>query len=627
MDLTTIENPDFLKDLSVGELNELAQEIRAFLIESISKTGGHLASNLGVVELTIALYYVFDAPKDRIFFDVGHQCYTHKILTGRAKDFDTLRQYKGLSGFEKRRESPYDVWEAGHSSTSLSAALGMAVARDLRHEDYQIVPVIGDGALLSGMALEAMNQIGYEKRKMVIIFNDNNMSISRNVGAMTLSFARMRAAKGYNDLKMNMKDSLNKTDLGKAVYHGLKSFKDSIRDSVIDSGLFGEMGLDYLGPVDGHNMRDLIRVLTVARTHETPTVIHVITQKGHGYAPCEKDSRGVWHGVGPFDVATGKPLHETPPGFKSYSRLMSDTVLELAEKDERITALTPAMITGSALESFFARFPERSFDCGIAEEHTVTFAAGMAISGLRPYVAIYSSFMQRAYDQINHDVCRMDLPVVFGIDRAGLVGGDGETHHGVFDIGFLKPIPNLILAQPKDAQEARNLLYSAMNQNHPYGIRFPRGAVDCRGQKPFELIQTGTWTIFHDRPDNRLFVLTYGPDVDAVRSKVTVNSLPVTVVNCRFFKPIDEAMLGEILQRKKPVIVYETDVKEGGLGASVAEYCVDHHLEAEVIRMGIGDHYIQQGDNTLLKAAEKIDLNSLYEEIQRLLARPLEKTC
>lgn len=619
MDLTKIQNPDFLKKMSVAELNELAQEIRTFLIENIANTGGHLASNLGVVELTIALYYVFNAPQDKIFFDVGHQCYTHKILTGRAAQFPTLRQYGGLSGFEKRRESPYDCWEAGHSSTSLSAALGFAVARDLNHENYQVVPVVGDAALISGESMEALNQIGYENRPMVIIFNDNNMSISRNVGALTRSFARLRAAKGYNDFKMNLKDSLNRTDFGKAMYHGLKSFKDSVRDQVVDSGIFGEFGLSYLGPVDGHNIRDLIRVLEVAKTHETPTVVHVITQKGHGYAPCENDRRGVWHGVGPFDIATGKPKHSTPPGFSSWSKLMSDTVADFAAIDTKIMALTPAMINGSSLESFFARYPDRSFDCGIAEEHTVTFAAGLAINGMRPYVAIYSSFMQRAYDQINHDVCRMDLPVVFGIDRAGLVGADGETHHGVFDIGFLKPLPHLILAEPKDANEARCLLYSAFHQNHPYAIRFPRGNVDVRNLENCEAIETGTWTMFHDAPDNRLFVLTYGPDVDVVTKKVTVNDLPVTVVNCRFFKPIDEKLLLEIADRKRPVIVYETDVKEGGLGASIAEFCMDHNLCMHVVRMGIGDHYVSQGDVTLLKAAEHIDLNSLYERIQKML--------
>ncbi len=625
MDVKQIQNPDFLKSMSIRELNALAKDIRSFLISGVAQTGGHLASNLGVVELTIALYYVFNPPEDKIFFDVGHQSYVHKILTGRAGRFDTLRQYGGLSGFEKRRESMYDVWEAGHSSTSLSAALGMAVARDLNGQDYAVVPVIGDGALGSGMALEALNEIGYEKRKMVIVFNDNNMSISRNVGAMTRGFARLRAGKSYNDLKTTMKDSLNKSGIGKVMYHGLKALKDSVRESVIDDGIFGEFNLDYLGPIDGHNIHDLIRVLEVARTHDKPVVVHVITRKGKGYAPCENDRQGTWHGVGPFDPATGKPKHAMPPGYKSYSQLMSDTAVQLAAMDSRLVALTPAMIHGSALETFFAHYPERSFDCGIAEEHTCTFAAGLALSGMRPYAVIYSSFLQRAYDQINHDICRMDLPVILGIDRAGLVGADGDTHHGVFDIGFLKPIPNLILAQPKDAVEARNLFYSALQQSHPYAIRYPRGEVSCRNLPPFETIETGTWTMLHDAPQNCLFVLAYGPDVDRILQKVVSNELPVTVVNCRFFKPLDEKMLQRISHRKQPVIVYETDMKEGGLAASILEYACDQHLSMKLERMGIGDHYVGHGDTTRLKADEAIDLNSLYQKIQRYVEKSEEK--
>ena len=344
MDLTAISNPEFLKGKSVSELTLLAYDIRQFLISSIAKTGGHLASNLGVVELTIAMHYVFDSPKDKLFFDVGHQCYTHKILTGRAGQFDTLRQYGGIAGFEKRKESEHDVWEAGHSSTALSAALGMAVARDLRNEDYYIVPVIGDGAMGSGESLEALNQIGSERRKMVIIFNDNNMSISSNVGALTRGFARLRSATSYNNLKTSMKQSLNRSDFGRVVYHGMKNVKDAFRESVIDSGIFGEFNLEYLGPVDGHNLRDLIRVLTVAKEHDRPVVVHVITQKGRGYAPCERDLKGSWHGVGPFDRDTGKPLHEIPEGYKTWSACIADTMEELAGKDERIVALTPAMM-------------------------------------------------------------------------------------------------------------------------------------------------------------------------------------------------------------------------------------------------------------------------------------------
>ncbi len=615
MDLKKITDPAFLKHMTTSELNELAQEIRSFLVSSISKTGGHLASNLGVVELTIALHYVFDSPKDKIFFDVGHQCYTHKILTGRAAEFDSLRQYGGISGFQKRSESVHDVWEAGHSSTSLSAALGMAVSRDLlSNEYYHVVPVIGDGALTSGMALEALNSIGSEKRNIIIVFNDNNMSISRNVGAMTKSFARLRSAKGYNSFKRNMKEALGKNEFGKVMYNGMKSVKDAVKETVIDRGIFGEFNLEYLGPVDGHNFHDLIRALTVAKEHNGPIVVHVITQKGHGYTPCEKDRDGFWHGVGAFDIETGRPLHETAPGYNTWSRTIADAVQDLAEHDRRIAAITPAMIMGSSLDHFFARFPERSFDCGIAEEHAATFAAGLAISGMRPFLSVYSSFLQRSYDQINHDICRMDLPVLIGIDRAGLVGADGATHHGVFDIGFLRPLPNMIISQPKDADEARNLVYTAMSQPHPFAIRYPRGEVK-QGSRDFELLQVGSWTVFKPEHEPKAAILAYGPDVDRILDKIQVNELPFALINCRFLKPIDTDCVRELAESGLPVYVYEPDMLEGGLGTAILEYCNDHGLQISLHRYGIGDHYVPHGSDAQLRRAEKIDLNTLFEDI------------
>ena len=619
MDLTTIENPGFLKEMSVEEMEDLAADVRAFLIHSLAKTGGHIASNLGVVELTIAMHYIFDMPHDKIFFDVGHQCYTHKILTGRAKEFDNLRQYGGISGFQKRRESIYDVWEAGHSSTSLSAALGMAIARDLNHENYHIVPVIGDGALSSGMALEALNTIGSERRKMIIVFNDNNMSISKNVGALTRGFSRLRSAKSYNSLKLNMKDALNRSGVGKVVYTGLKGIKDTLRDTVIDSGIFGEFNVNYLGPVDGHSIKDLIRVLTVAKEYDDPVVVHVITRKGKGYAPCEMDREGIWHGVGPFDPATGRMLASTPAGYKSWSRLMADTLEELATRNEDIIALTPAMINGSSLESFFAHFSERSFDCGIAEEHTVTMAAGMAISGKRPFVAIYSSFMQRAYDQINHDVCRMDLPVVFGIDRAGLVGADGETHHGVFDPGLLLPLPNMIVAQPKNAQEARDLMYTAFSQKHPFAIRYPRGDVKIPDDIHLKLIKVGTWTEDYKGDDVRLTVIAYGSDVEKISEKAAVNQLPIRVINARFFKPLDLECLKALAAEGLPVIVYETDMLTGGLSTAILDTVNDLGLNMPLIRIGIPDRYVTHGSLKQLRAETGIDLNTLFEKVTELL--------
>lgn len=619
MNLNDIHSPDDIKNMSLEELEELAGEIRQFLIENVSKTGGHLASNLGVVELTIAAHYVFNAPRDKVFFDVGHQCYTHKILTGRAKDFPTLHAYGGMSGFEKRSESPYDVWEAGHSSTSLSAALGMAVARDMDGEDYQIVPIIGDGALGSGMSFEALNQIGYEKRRMVIIFNDNNMSISRNVGATALGFARLRASNGYNRFKDNLKENLSRNELGRNIYNGLKKAKDNLKDSLVDTGIFGEFNLNYMGPVDGHNLKDLIQVFRVAAKHEGPVVVHVITKKGKGYAPCENDRDGIWHGVGPFNVETGKFLHEVPEGYACWSTLFSDTVMKLADEDPSITAITPAMLQGSGLQHFFARYPERSFDCGIAEEHAATFAAGLAISGKRPYLVIYSSFLQRAYDQINHDICRMDLPVVIGIDHAGIVGGDGETHQGVFDIGLLRPLPHMILAQPKDDTEARNLLYTAFHQKHPFAIRYPKGTVKLHEQSEYETIRPGSWEVLPATDEDKVYVLTYGPNVTVIQDKLKNNHIPATVINCRFFKPMDEAVLTDIGLSNKPVIIYETDMLAGGLGEAVCAWYSDHHLMPHIERMGIGDMYVQQGPETRVRKALHIDLNTLLEEIGRYI--------
>ncbi|NLH63051.1 MAG: 1-deoxy-D-xylulose-5-phosphate synthase [Erysipelotrichaceae bacterium] len=618
MKLTDIQDPKFLKSLSVKEMEDLSSEIRTFLIQSISKTGGHLASNLGVVELTIALHYVFNSPTDKIFFDVGHQSYTHKILTGRAAEFEHLRQYEGLSGFEKRKESVHDVWEAGHSSTSLSAALGMAVARDMSNQDYHVIPVIGDGALSSGMALEALNEIGSEKRNMIIVFNDNNMSISKNVGALTSEFSRLRSSSGYTKLKASMKKNLRTSNFGEAVYSGLKSIKDAIKESVLDKGIFQEFNLDYIGPIDGHNLHDLIQVFEAVKDHEGPIVVHVITKKGKGYVPCENDKDGKWHGVGPFNVLTCKALHEIPDGYMPWSQLACETVRRLAEKDDTITAITPAMITGSYMQKFFAEFPDRSFDTGIAEEHAATFAAGMAISGLHPYFVVYSSFLQRCYDQINHDICRMDLPVVIGIDHAGLVGPDGETHHGIYDIGLLSPLPNMILSQACDAEEMQDLITTAFHQKHPFAIRFPKGCTKVSDPAYVgKEIPLGTWVKYNDTPNNKVAVLTYGEDVSKVLEKVTANALPVTVINCRFMKPFDEKMLIELSQRKMKCIVYEVDMKIGGLGEHILGFMNDLSLPLQLKVFGIPDEYIQQGSERLLRKDLSIDLNTLMEEVQK----------
>lgn len=619
MNLYDITGPKDIKELSYAQLNDLAQQIRVFLIESIAKTGGHLSSNLGVVELTLAMHYVFDSPRDRFLFDVGHQSYVHKILTGRVSKFSTLRQYKGIAGFQKRKESEHDAWEAGHSSTSLSAALGMAVARDLNHDNYQVIPLIGDGALSGGMAIEALNQIGSEQRNMVVIFNDNNMSISKNVGAMDDAFTKLRTSKSYNTLKEDLKSSLSTTKVGTSLLNTMKNMKNVVKESVVDTSIFGTFNLDYIGPVDGHDIKMLIKVLNIAKQHDGPIVVHVITKKGNGYRYAEEDVEGMWHGVSQFDPKTGETLSKTPSGHLSWSEVVSKTLLDLAHKNEDIVAITPAMKSGSKLSAFFNDLPKRSFDCGIAEEHAMTFAAGLAVSGKRPFISVYSSFLQRAYDQINHDIARMELPVVIGIDRCGLVGEDGETHHGVFDISMLRSIPNVILAQPKDAQEAQNMLYSAFEQTHsPYCIRYPRGSVPYVKVPQYERIEDGSWTAWNEL-DCKAIVITYGSDVDKIISKASVNKVALCVVNARFFKPIDGMMLESLCALHKPIVIYETDMMVGGLSSAILEYANDHHIHNECLRIGIGDHFVEHGSVPQLRKVERIDINSLFEQLNGLM--------
>ena len=619
MNLFDIKGPSDIKSLSIPELNELAQDIREFLVSSISKTGGHLSSNLGIVELTIAMHYVFSSPKDKFIYDVGHQSYVHKILTGRAHQFAQLRQYKGIAGFQKRKESIHDPWEAGHSSTSLSAALGMCVARDLNHEDFQVLPVIGDGALTGGMALEALNQIGSEQRNMVIIFNDNNMSISKNVGAMDQTFTKLRTSKPYTTLKQDIKGALSSSKVGSNMLDSMKHLKDTIKRNVVDTSIFGDFNLDYIGPVDGHDIKQLIKVLKIAKNHKGPIVVHVVTTKGKGYSYAENDEEGKWHGVSQFDPATGQSLSRMPAGHKSWSEVISCTLCDLAKTNEDIVAITPAMKGGSKLDNFFNAYPNRSFDCGIAEEHAMTFAAGLATQNKQPFISVYSSFLQRAYDQINHDVCRMQLPVVIGIDRCGLVGEDGETHHGVFDIAMLRHIPNITLCEPKDSVEAQHLMYTAFLSKQPFAIRYPRGNTPFTKVDQYKKIPIGSWTHWVSDQGNKLCIITYGENVDKVISKAKVNNLPISVVNARFFKPLDHALLDHICQLDIPVIIYETDILAGGLGSAILEYANDYGYTKHFIRMGIDDHYVEHGSLPQLKKLEHLDMNTLCDIVSSYL--------
>lgn len=555
-------NTNNIQSLSLDELEKLAASIRAFLIQSISQTGGHLSSNLGVVELTIALHYVFHSPQDQMIFDVGHQSYTHKILTGRMDQFSTLRQKDGLSGFQKRKESIHDPWEAGHSSTSLSAALGLAIARDMQHKDHQVIAIIGDGALSGGMAFEALQDIGSKQRKMIIVCNDNRMSISENNAGFEKGF--------------------------------------------LDRSLFESCGLDYVGPLNGHDLKALIQTFESIKDHQGPIVVHVLTQKGKGYPLAEIDMEGNWHGVGPFDVASGKMKKS---GY-SWSALMADALMELAQKNEKIVAITPAMAQGSKLYGFQKAFPDRFFDCGIAEQHAITMASAMAQGGIRPFVSVYSSFLQRAFDSLLHDASRMDLPIVIGVDRAGLVGADGETHQGVFDIRMMEMMPHMILSQPKDGKEARNLLYTAFLQKHPFAIRYPRGGVE-KTDTAFERIPIGSWTkkIVGSHPF--CIVITYGPKVDVLIQKAKEEKLSLVVVNARFFKPVDEKMLAALDQMDLPILVWETD-QIGSLSDVIRRT-----IWKPITVIGIGDHFVEQGDIPSLEKEEHIDVDTVIRVVKK----------
>lgn len=614
MSLYNIHSPSQIKDYSIEQLNQLADEIRSFLIESISKTGGHLSSNLGIVELTIALHYVFSTPKDKIIFDVGHQSYVHKILTGRSNRFSTLRQFEGLSGFQRRAESPHDPFEAGHSSTSLSAALGYAIARDIQKQDYEVISVIGDGALTGGEALEALNDIGAKQKKVIIIFNDNKMSISKNHGGVEQRITSLRSSHMYREIKKDLKSNLSQNALGSGVLHTLTNIKDKVKHEVIKAPLFQEFNLDYMGPIDGHDIEALIKVLHAAKEHHGPIVVHVVTKKGKGYSFAEQDQVGKWHGVSAFDIQTGRSLKSLPANEKSWSEVISSTLITLANQQSNIVAITPAMAQGAKLLEFSKKFPDRFFDCGIAEQHAITMACGMACGGLHPFVSVYSSFLQRAYDQMNHDLGRMDLPCVIGIDRAGLVGEDGDTHQGIYDIAMLRNIPNLVLSQPKDAKEAQDLLFTAFQYDHPFCIRYPRGNTHCEKNKEFQSIEIGTWTKEQVGNDPSHIVISYGPDVDRICQKAKENDVSLLVVNARFFKPLDTDMLDELFSMGLPISIFETDCKIGSLSSAILEYKNDYNHDIKVY--GIEDHFVEHGSIRCLRFKEHIHIESLFEDLE-----------
>ncbi|MBW5446766.1 1-deoxy-D-xylulose-5-phosphate synthase [Cohnella sp. CFH 77786] len=595
--LDRIDSPAELKKLSLPDLPLLAEEIRQFLIEKLSVTGGHLAPNLGVVELTLALHYLYNSPEDKFIFDVGHQAYVHKILTGRKDRFDSLRQKDGLCGFVKRSESEHDVWEAGHSSTSLSAAIGMAIARDFRGGTNKVIAVIGDGALTGGMALEALNHIGHEKRNLTVVLNDNEMSIAPNVGAIHNYLGKVRSDKTYRKAKDELDWLLRKVPaIGGKLAKTAERVKDSLKYMMTPDGmLFEEFGLKYFGPVDGHDIHKLLEAFRQADNVQGPVLIHVLTTKGKGYTHAEQDSHK-WHGItGSYKIESGQVIK--PVGPPMYTEVFGNTLIELARQDDRIVAVTPAMPGGSGLLGFAAKFPGRMFDVGIAEQHAATMSAALAMEGMKPVFAVYSTFLQRAYDQVVHDICRQNLNVVFAIDRAGFVGSDGETHHGVYDIAFLRHIPNLVLMMPKDENELRNMLYTAVRYDDgPIAVRYPReqGQGVAYDPEP-SLIPIGSWETL--REGDSAAILAIGPMVKVAEEASELlkrDGLNVRVVNARFVKPLDEATLARLANEGLPMLVLEEGSEQGGLGGAVLEfYAREDFRNAAVQLAGVPDVFVE----------------------------------
>lgn len=616
MILEQIKGPEDLKKLTSEELSQLAEEIRAFLIEKISHTGGHLASNLGVVELTIALFRTFDLPEDKIIWDVGHQSYTHKILSGRRMEFDELRQYGGLSGFPKRKESPYDSFDTGHSSTSISAGLGIAQGRDILGEDYKVVSVIGDGALTGGMAYEALNNAARMKKNFIIILNDNKMSISENVGGMSRYLGGLRTGAGYNDLKKNVADTLERIPVvGGRMIDKIKRTKNNIKQLFIPGMLFENMGITYLGPVDGHNIPALCKVLKEAQKLDHAVLVHVLTKKGKGYEPAEKNPAH-FHGVSPFDIKTGKPLAEKK--YPTYTDVFSKKLCQLGETHPELVAVTAAMPDGTGVAAFGKKFPDRFFDVGIAEAHAVTSAAGMAAAGLRPVVAVYSSFLQRGYDQILHDVCIQNLPVLFAVDRAGLVGSDGETHQGIFDYSYLTSIPNMSVAAPKNLWELRAMLDFAMDYKAPFAIRYPRGTA-YRGLKEFmQPIAYGKGEMIYE--EENIALLAVGSMVSTgehVRAKLKEEGVSCTLANARFVKPFDKELVDRLAKNHRLIVTMEENVLQGGFGLPVTAYIHEHYPQVKVMNIALPDAYVEHGNVSVLRKGLGIDSDSI---IQRLKA-------
>lgn len=619
--LDTINSPADVKRLSIPELKQLAEEIRQFLIRVISKTGGHLAPNLGVVELSLALHRVFSTPKDKIVFDVGHQSYIHKIVTGRREKFATLRQYGGISGFPKCTESEHDAFGTGHSSTSISAALGMAVARDLQGADYDVVAVIGDGSMTGGMAFEALNNAGTLHKKMIVVLNDNEMSISKNVGAMSEYLYQLRTGETYNKIKNDLESWLKNVDFGSDVLKALRRLKGSVKYLMVPTSIFEELGFTYLGPVDGHDVEGLIDVLQAARKINGPVMVHVLTKKGKGYKPAE-ESPNKFHGTGPYEIATGKKI-TNPDAPITYTEVFGKTITELADTDKKIVGITAAMPDGTGLSTFAKAHPERFFDVGIAEQHAVTSAAGIAAAGLKPVAAIYSSFLQRAYDSVLHDICIQNLHVTLCLDRAGLVGDDGYTHHGVFDYAYLRSIPNMTIMAPKDENELRHMLKTAVDFDGPISIRYPRGSgVGVDISEPVHTLPIGKAEVLREGQDVCIWAIgsMVQSALDAVAA-LAEQGISAGVVNMRFVKPLDTELLFKCAKKYGKLVTLEEGVLAGGVGSAVLEALNKEQLlqQCRVLTLGIPDEFVLHGDKKLLFRDLSLDVPSIVKQTAELV--------
>lgn len=619
--LDKINDVKSLRKLSLSELEKLAHEIREYLVEVVSNTGGHLASNLGVVEISLALHYVFNTPIDKIIWDVGHQCYVHKILTGRKDKLNTLRQYGGLSGFPKRKESEFDTFDCGHSSTSLSLAAGLLCARDHKKMDYNVIAVIGDGSLTGGMAFEAMNNIGQLQKEVIIILNDNKMSISENVGALSNYLNSIITSRSFNKLKLKMESMISSIPvIGKIFLGFINKMEESIKGFITPGMLFEELGFRYIGPIDGHDLKSLVNTFDRVKVLKgRPIIMHVATMKGKGYSFAE-DLPDKFHGIGKFEIATG--IKKTKSEQKTYSSILGDVLTEIAGKDKKVFALTAAMKAGTGLVRFAEEFPDRFFDVGIAEQHCVTFAAALAADGLNPAVVIYSSFLQRAYDQLIHDVCIQELPVKFFIDRSGIVGEDGETHQGIFDISFLNPIPNILIMSPKDENEFKNMIYTAMNYNKgPVAVRYPRGSgPGVEIQPGFKMIDTGKEELLRKGKD--VIMIATGSMVSEAMKAVEIlrnEKLDAGVINCRIIKPLPEKQLTRICSEYKYIITIEENVSAGGLGSEILRLI--NFKKGHILNIGLPDKFIEHGNQMLLKKRYGLDANSIANLVKEFVKR------